>query len=232
MNKVCFLVVIAIVVAALIKTTKKPVPNNLPDSVSQTSISSVVSVKSKAPQLATQAQTPSTLMSLQPRNLRLATLLKLADQMEHLSGSTTDIDAATVKLSNEITLDDAEALTETALDESINHTARFLAVDMMSEHPKQFAKQLESIAKSEWQQLGQAIEPHSNDEQQHHFEETLRVQALAGLDQLNKQGNGEAEFFAQLETSGSPLLRKLARMGALGASQGQTLINQYIQTEL
>jgi hypothetical protein len=81
--------------------------------------------------------------------------------------------------------------------------------------------------------LSQKVQAHTQAEQQRHFEEALHAQALSALDRLNAIDNREKPFFSQLQESHSnPFVRKLARMGMVGADQRKTLINQYINTEL
>lgn len=159
---------------------------------------------------------------------RVQQIMALATRMAHPGFDAEAVDAEVDKLARELTLADAVQLEEIAMSTERTHDARYLAVYLMAERPEVFAHQLEDIAASENGALTATAAPHTQLEQQRHFEEALRGQALSALDQLNPQGPREEGFFKGLQaTHSSSFVRKLARMGALGARQGQSLITQY-----
>jgi hypothetical protein len=164
---------------------------------------------------------------------RVRSVLALAARLQNGDVTGSEFDAAVDGLTRRLTLADAAQLQDVALSTGRTHNARYLAVYMLSRRPADFSRQLEGVAAAESDLLATKPKPHSLQEVQKHFEEALHAQALAAIDQLNRGGDQERAFFTRLgATHSSPFIRKLARMGALGARQGQSLITQYINANI
>lgn len=159
--------------------------------------------------------------------------LTLAAKLDQVSSANVQyIDAQVNDLAARLTPEDAKQLQQIATEPGQNHNSRNLAVFLMAQNPEKFAPQLESVASSPSAVLGQVTEPHSQDEVQKRFEEALRAQALQALDRLNEIDGREKDFFRQLhQTHANAFMRKLARMGEVGAEQRKSLIDQYLNND-
>lgn len=172
---------------------------------------------------------PSEEPNLSPNMAQVQTLARQMDQLS--TQQVQGFDAAVDRLAQGLTLSDGLELEKLAIDGSVNHSKRSLSVYLLSQRPEMFAHQLEAIAGSESPALTAPSQPHTVLEVQHHFEEALRWQALGALDKLNLIDNREKPYFTQLQdTHTNASIRKLARMGMVGAEQKLALINRYLDT--
>ncbi len=156
---------------------------------------------------------------------------QLAQEMDRLQTSPR-FDRETESFALSLNQEDAVTLRHIALNSGLSHNERFLAVFLLAQRPAEFTRDLEAIAASDSLVFSLRPTPHTEQELKRHFESSLRVQALSALDSLSPQGNQEAAFFASLQDKHSDgFVRKLARMGRVGAEQGRSLIAEYIEAK-
>lgn len=169
-------------------------------------------------------------------NVRHALDLAAHLDQNHVGGSKA-VDQEVMELAARLTSEDASQLKEIAQQiaktDKDGHNARSLAVYLLSQNPEMFTHQLEDIAGADGEIMNRSTSPHTQAEAERRFEEALHAQALLALDRLNKIDSREKAFFSQLvQNHSNPFVRKLARMGVVGADQHRTLINDYIPTEI
>lgn len=122
----------------------------------------------------------------------------------------------------------AHALRAAALSGDLSHYDRFLATYVLGKRAADFSGDLEAIAASESREFRHHPRPHTLHELNWHFEVSLRITAMAALDR-NPDRAHAAAFFQKVENSHSvETIRKVARVGRVGAEQGNALIDSYL----
>lgn len=128
--------------------------------------------------------------------------------------------------------EDAKALQKIAVDPNGGHGERFLAAYALSQRPDDFSQQLEEIASSHHSLLSSSTEAHSISEINKRFEESVRIQALLGLDSRSARTDEQRAFFASLLKQGNTNIRSAAYVAMLGAEWGKPQLPQYIESKI
>jgi hypothetical protein len=122
----------------------------------------------------------------------------------------------------------AQALAGVALSSSYSHNERFLAAYLLSLRATDFRGNLEAIAAADHELFHHHHHPHTSAELNYHFETSVRVAALAALDRVPDREHAAA-FFRKVEASHSnETIRKVARVGRVGALRNEALVDSYL----
>jgi hypothetical protein len=151
-----------------------------------------------------------------------------ASALGRLTANPAASEARLQALANALNAATAHSLTDVALSGSYSHNERFLAAYLLSLRATDFRGNLEDFASADHELFHHRRHPHTLNELNYHFETSVRVAALAALDRVSDREHA-AQFFQKIESSHSnETIRKVARVGRVGALRGDALVDSYL----
>ncbi|MGZ3662259.1 MAG: hypothetical protein ACXVCK_19310, partial [Bdellovibrionota bacterium] len=143
--------------------------------------SAVLQTKNAPAEAAIEGTTPTTQASGAPESW-LPSLQTEASALDQTTENPADSEHRLEEIANRLDPEDAKKLAAFAMNDLHSHNERFVAVYVLSKRTDDFLPQLESIAASDSPLFHRHHRPHTLDESNWHFEESLRVAALAAID--------------------------------------------------